>query len=80
MSKLFSEMVHDEAYNMSQRFGTLTDVLNELDALLHENAYLRAENKHLREMNERYEKNLHETIDNSMFNIGEALRSLVKES
>lgn len=79
MSRLFSEMVHDEAYNVSQRFGTLTDVLNELDALLYEDAHLRAENKHLREMNERYEKNLHETVDNSMFNIGEALRALVEE-
>ena len=72
-------MVHDEAYNVSQRFGTLADVLNELNALLYENAHLRAENKHLREMNERYEKHLHETVDNSMFNIGETLRALVEE-
>ena len=75
MGRLFSEMVRDEAY---QRFGTLTDVLNELDALLYENAHLRAENKHLREMNERYVKNLQETVDNSMFNIGETLRVLTE--
>ena len=73
-------MVRDEAYNVSQRFGTLTDVLNELDTLLYENAHLRAENKHLREMNERYEKHLQEAVDNNMFNIGETLRALMEEN
>ena len=50
MNKLFSEMIEDEMCNSDYKF--LQGISSELRSILYENAYLRAENKMLREENE----------------------------
>lgn len=77
MNKLFSEMVEDELYN--DRYELLKGISSELKEVLYENAYLRAENKMLKEENERYKKNIDDSIKEHNSIMGELLTSLVNK-
>jgi cell division protein FtsB len=77
MNKPFSEMVEDELYN--DRYELLKGISCELKEVLYENAYLRAENKMLKEENERYKKNINDNIKEQNSIIGELLTSFVNK-
>lgn len=75
MNKPFSEMVDDELFNTKQRYNILNDISKELNNLLYENAYLKAENKRLEEENKMYREGVNESINHGRTVIAEALRA-----
>ena len=75
MDKPFSEMVEDELFNTRQRYSILNDISKELDNLLYENAYLRAENKELDRRIRMYQNSVDEGIKESRAAIATALRA-----
>lgn len=74
MCKLFSEMVNDEIYDTKYRYGSLSGVANELNDILYENAYLRAENKKLKEQIKMYQDNINESVQENLSNVSEFLK------
>ena len=74
MNKPFSEM-----FDTKQRYSILTDISKELNNLLYENAYLRAENERLEEENKMYRDNIKESIDNSMSTVGTLLHACLNK-
>lgn len=79
MDKPFSEMVEDELYDTKFTFKTLNNISKELNALLRENAYLRAENKTLNERIKMYQDSINEGIKESRANIAMALRTCLND-
>ena len=75
MNKPFSEMVDDELFNTKQRYSILNDISKELNNLLYENAYLKAENKRLEEENKMYRDGVNESIKQGRTVIADALRA-----
>ena len=70
-------MVEDELYN--DRYELLKGISSELKEVLYENAYLRAANKMLKEENERYKKNINDSIKEHNSIMSELLTSLVNK-
>lgn len=79
MNKPFSEMVDDELFNTKQRYNILNDISKELNNLLYENAYLRAENKRLEKENKMYRDGVTENIKQGRANIAMALRACLNK-
>lgn len=75
MNKPFSEMVGDELYDTECTFKTLNKIVNELNSLLNENAYLMAENKELKRRIKMYQDSTNEGIKESRANIAMALKA-----
>ena len=79
MNKPFSEMVKDELYDMECTFKTLSRIVNELDSLLNENAYLIAENKELKRQIKVYQDSINEGIKEGRENIAIALKACLNK-
>ena len=79
MDKPFSEMIDDELFDTRQRYSILNDISKELDNLLYENAYLRAENKELDRRIRMYQNSVDEGIKESRANIATALRACLNK-
>ena len=79
MNKPFSEMVEDELFGTKQRYNILNDISKELNNLLYENAYLRAENKRLEEENKMYREGVTESINHGRTVIAEALKACLNK-
>lgn len=80
MNKPFSEMVEDELYDTEYTFKTLSKISNELNNLLNENAYLKAENKELKRRIKMYQDSVDKGIKEGQANIAMALRAcLIKD-
>ena len=79
MNKPFSEIVNDELFDTRHRYSILNDISKELNSLLYENAYLRAENERLEEENKMYRDNIKESIDNSMSTVGTLLHAYLNK-
>jgi cell division septum initiation protein DivIVA len=79
MNKPFSEMVEDELFNTRQRYSILNDISKELDNLLYENAYLKAENKELDRRIRMYQNSVDEGIKESRAVIATALRACLNK-
>lgn len=75
MNKPFSEMVKDELYDTECAFKTLNKIVNELNSLLNENAYLMAENKDLKRRIKMYQDSINEGVKESRANIAMALKA-----
>lgn len=75
MNKPFSEMVKDELYDTECTFKTLNKIVNELNSLLNENAYLMAENKDLKRRIKMYQDSINEGIKESRANMAMVLKA-----
>ena len=62
MDKPFSEMIDDELFDTRQRYSILNDISKELDNLLYEKAYLRADDKELERRIRMYQNSVDEGI------------------
>lgn len=74
-NKPFSEIVDDELFYTKQRYSILYAISKELNNLLYENAYLKAENKRLEEENKMYRDGVNESIKQGRTVIADALRA-----
>ena len=54
MNKPFSEIVNEQLGHTESFYRTLSKVLSELNDILYENAYLKAENMELKRQNKMY--------------------------
>ena len=79
MNKPFSEMVEDELFDTKQRYSILNNISKELNNLLYENAYLRAENKELNSQLKMYQDSVDEGIKESRASIAMALRACLNK-
>lgn len=79
MNKPFSEMVEDELCDTKCYFKTLSKIANELDNLLNENAYLKAENKELKRTIKMYQDSTDKCIKEGQANIAMALRACLNK-
>lgn len=79
MNKLFSEMIEDELYDTECAFKTLNKISKELNSLLYENAYLRAENEELKSRIKMYQDSINEGIKESRANIAMALKACLNK-
>lgn len=77
MNKLFSDMLEDEMADTEFTYHTLNAISNELYSILRENAFLRVENKILKDQVDKYEKDIHDRIEQHKSLIGDILTSLV---
>lgn len=75
MNKPFSEMVEDELCDTKCSFKTLSKIVNELNNLLNENAYLMAENKELKRRIKMYQDSMDKCIKEGQANMAMALRA-----
>ena len=79
MDKSFSEILEDELYDTKFTFKTLSSISTELNALLRENSYLRAENKSLNERIKMYQDSINEGIKESRSFICAALKGCLNK-
>ena len=79
MDKPFSEMIDDELFDTRQRYSILNDISKELDNLLYEKAYLRADNKELDRRIRMNQNSVDEGIKESRANIATALRACLNK-
>lgn len=77
MNKPFSDMLKDEMADTEFTYRTLNAISNELYSILRENAFLRVENKLLKDQVDKYEKDIHDRIEQHQSLIGDILTSLV---
>lgn len=77
MNKPFSDMLEDEMADTKFTYHTLNAISNELYNILRENAFLRVENKLLKDQVDKYEKDIHDRIEQHKSLIGDILTSLV---
>ena len=77
MNKPFSDILKDEMADTEFTYHTLNAISNELYSILRENAFLKAENKLLKDQVDKYEKGIHYSIERHKSLIGDILTSLV---
>ena len=78
MNKPFSEIVNEQLGHTESFYRTLSKVLSELNDILYENAYLKAENMELKRQNKMYQDSVNEGIEESKANIAMALRACLQ--